>query len=73
MTEKIKPTDLRGLEREQEKAHGRDRRAELLLDAKAKEAARHDVLENRVATLDERLTSVERRLDALESSTPANP
>jgi hypothetical protein len=73
MSDATKPTEHREQERRKDKAHGRDRRAELLLDTKAKEAARQDVLEGRVERLDTRLAQVEQRLAVLEdrASQPA--
>jgi hypothetical protein len=68
-----KPTVQRHQERKQEKGQGRDRRAELLLDTRTKEAARQDLLEGRVGKLEARVLEVERRLAVVEHATPPSP
>lgn len=73
MSQEAKPTEQRQQERKQEKAQGRDRRAEILLDAKAKEAARADVIEARVGEIERRLGEVERRLALVERAAPPAP
>ncbi len=59
-------TDLRRVERTQEKGEGRDRRAELLLDKQAKEKARQDQLEGRQTQIEMRLLEIERRLGSID-------
>ena len=61
-----KPGEGRQLERREEKGHGRDRRADLLLDTQAKEKARHDLLEGRQGQVEARLAELEDRITALE-------
>lgn len=68
-----KPTVQRHQERKQEKGQGRDRRAELLLDTRTKEAARQDLLEGRVGKLEARVLEVERRLALVERAAPPSP
>ena len=66
MSDKPTANEQRQLERRQEKANGRDRRADHLLDNQAKEKARHDVLEGRQVQVETKLADLERRLAALE-------
>jgi hypothetical protein len=76
MTEKTTANEQRQLERREEKAHGRSRRADLLLDTQAKEKARADLLEGRQDQVEAKLADHEQRIAALEklvasSQTPA--
>jgi hypothetical protein len=61
-----KPREVRRQQRRQQKQEGRNRRADMLLDKKAKERARQDALEQTQATLARRLDEVEARLTAVE-------
>jgi chromosome segregation ATPase len=71
---KDKPSEQRRQQREEEKLEGRSRRADFLLNEKAKEKARHDVLESRVGEIDERITDLEKRVAALEATAkPSEP
>lgn len=56
----------RQAERREEKAQGRDRRAELLLDTEIKEKARHNQLEARQALIEAELAEIKQRVTALE-------
>jgi hypothetical protein len=62
----LKPSEQRTAERRQQKQEGRGRRAELLIERKAKEKVRQDALEDRQTKLDGRLAQLEQRLDAHE-------
>lgn len=71
MTDKTKkPSEARREQRRQQKGAGRSRRAEMLLDKRAKERARQDALEEGQETLHRRLNELEDRLAALEERVP---
>ena len=63
-----KPSEARREQRRQQKAAGRSRRADMLLDQKAKERARQDALEEGQVVLHRRLDELEQRITALEGA-----
>lgn len=63
---KISANEERQAERREEKAQGRDRRAELLLDTEAKEKARHNLLEGRQALVEAELAQLKTELANLK-------
>ncbi len=66
MTEKTTANEQRQLERREEKAQGRNRRADLLLDTEAKAKARADLIEGRQDQIEAKLADHEQRLAAIE-------
>jgi hypothetical protein len=65
MTEKT-ANEQRQVERREEKAQGRNRRADLLLDTEAKAKARADHLEGRQDQVETKLAELEQRIATLE-------